>query len=459
MAKQQFRDTRSNRILIKRNDVRKFVLFLFLFFTIKSNAQFKIKTPDLGSKNDKASVKSDGPAKTYIDGAETHVKNLEGKLQNANWKDRNFKTGFKAELSNLDSKIQSIKQKDPKYNTSELENKYAYFKTKLDEGVQQLADDKASEKQAKDEAEKKKEQDRISALMVKDEGITNPTHGKYIEKIVFSKTQIAKDDPNESAFTGEFNITTPIFARIYLKTSLFNEIQRTSTSELFDVHMGMVYKIFIDGNLVNEARVSLKKDGKEYITKQELRTLTSIGAELNLINSGLLSEAYIDGLMEYDSKLMVGKHTLKLDLYPNYTSVKPLTDKPIATGEFTLNVTKGFANSANTSICMPKAVKKDAAMETKYKECVKKYLVNNNKDAILKDFVLLSNDWEISKNEVTGVPISKTMYGAAGLSYKNGSCKYETFSFTQNWNGSAYSTTIETSSTGQNGNVFCDCFK
>lgn len=398
-------------------------------------------------------------AQPYVDGAKTNIQNLEKKLASPNWKDKNFQTGVKSEINTLEEKIGKIKQKDGSYNLSEFESKLATFKAKRDEAMKSLSDGKAADKQKKEDEAKQKEQERIANLLIKDEGITHPIHEKYVGKIVFSTTEIPKENPTEAKFSSDFKINSPIYARIYLRTSVFNEAQKTSTSEIFDIHVGMVYKVYIDGNLADEGRVSFKEDGKEYLSKSQVRTATSIGGILNFNNNALLSEAYIDALIEYDSKLTDGKHHFKIDLFPNYTSVKPLTDVPIASGEFNLNVSRGFANPANPAICMPKAEKKDPALEAKYKDCVKKYLVNNNKDAVMKSFVLLSSDWEIRKNDISGVPISKTMYGAAGLSYKDGKCKYETFSFTQNWNGSSYSTTIETSTTGQDGNIFCDCLK
>lgn len=398
-------------------------------------------------------------AQPYVDGAKTNIQNLEKKLASPIWKDKNFQTGVKSEINTLEEKISKIKQKDASYNVSEFESKLAAFKAKRDEALKSLSDGKAADKQKKEDEAKQKEQERIANLIIKDDGITNPIHEKYAGKIVFSTTEIPKENPTETKFSSDFKINSPIYARIYLRTSVFNEAQKASTSEIFDNHVGMVYKIYIDGNLAYQGRVSFKGDGKQYISESEVRTATSIGGILNFNKDALLSEAYIDALVGYDSKLTDGKHLFKIDLFPNYISVKPLTEVPIASGEFNLNVSRGFANAANLAICMPKAVKKDPAFETKYKECVKKYLVNNNKDAIMKSFVLLSGDWEIRKNDITGFPISRTMYGAAGLSYKDGKCKYETFSFTQNWNGSSYSTTIETSTTGQDGNIFCDCLK
>lgn len=398
-------------------------------------------------------------AQPYVDGAKTNIQNLDKKLESPNWKDKNFQTGVKSEINNLEEKIMKIKQKDATYNVSEFESKLAGYKAKRDEAIKNLSESKAADKQKKEDASKQREQDRIANLKIKDEGITNPIHEKYLGKIVFSNSEISKDNPNESNFSSDFKINMPIHARIFLKTSIFNEAQLASTSEIFDIHVGMVYKIYIDGNLADEGRVSLKADSKQFMSKSEVKTSTSIAATLNFSKDALLSEAYIDGLVAYDSKLTDGKHSFRIELYPNYTSVKPLTEMPIASGEFNLNVNRGFANPSNPLICMPKAVKKDPALEAKYKDCVKKYIVNNNKDAVMKSFVLLSSDWEIHKDDITNKPIYRTMYGAAGFTYKDGKCKYETFSFTQNWVGGSYSSTIETSGTNQGADIFCDCLK
>lgn len=293
--------------------------------------------------------------------------------------------------------------------------------------------------------------------LVKDDGITNPVHEKYAGQIVFSAKEISKDSPDESAFANSFSITSAIHFRIYLKSSIFNEVQKNKTSEAFDNQVGMLYRIYLDGSLSEEGRVEFSYEGTKFLTKQQLKTQTSISGIFNFNKDAFLSSAYMSGLVASDAKLTDGKHTFKIELYPIYNSIKPLSTTSMASGSFDLMVTKGFVQASNAAACLPKAAKKDAAMETKFKECMKNYLLNNNKNAVLKSFVLLSTDWDISRNELTGIPISKTMYGAAGLAYKDGSCKYETYSFTQNWNGSSYSSTIETSSTGQDGTIFCDC--
>lgn len=387
-----------------------------------------------------------------IGNIQTYSEKLDKSLQAPKWTESRFFVDFKSSVSGIEMGIKSIKSEDPNYNVAELETKYAFYKSKLEEG-------KKVNDQAKDEEDKKKSEALVAKFIVKDEGMANKVHEKYAGKIMFSSSEISKENPDESKFGNSFSISAPIYLRIFLRTSIYNTVQMNMSSEAYDNQLGVLYKVYLDGADPKQGRVEFSHDEKKILTSDQIKTNTSIGGIFNFNKDAFLSSAYIDALIACDTKLTDGKHTLKIELYPIFNSIKPLSETAMATGEFTLNVARGFVNPSNPATCLPKAVKKDPALEAKYKECVKKYLVNNNKEAIMKSFVLLSSDWEIRKNEITSKPISKTMYGAAGLSYKNGKCTYETFSFTQNWNGSSYSSTIETSSTNQNGDIFCDCLK
>lgn len=385
----------------------------------------------------------------YVDDINQCATTLDNMLEVPNWGDTKYTLDFKSKVGKIESTIRLIKTEDPNYDVTELEKKHKHYKDKYAEG----------RKEGKAIEEKKQIVEAADKYMVKDEGITNAVHEKNVGKIVFSDSEIPKENPEESKFKGVFSITSSIYLRIYLKTSIFNEVQKNYGSEAFDKHVGLVYKIYLDNELAEQGRVEFSADGNKFLTGEQLKIQTSISGVLNFNKDALMSSSYIDALIAADTKLTEGNHALKIELYPIYTSITPLTENPIASGELTLIVTKGFVNPNNANICMPNAKKSDTNAELKYKDCVKKYLLNNNKNAELKKFVLLSTDWEIRKDDITGIPISKTMYGAAGLKYSEGKCKYETFAFTQNWNGSSYSSTIETSSTGENGDIFCDCIK
>lgn len=374
---------------------------------------------------------------------------MDKSLESPNWLDDKFTKDFKSNKDKMYSRIRNIANEDSKYNISDLEKKLDFYQQKYNDGREI----------AKEAESKKQNAGLIAKYLVKDEGITNKVHEKNVGKIIFSSSEISKDSPDESKFWNTFSISSPIYLRVYLKTSIFNEVQVNRSSEAYDNQVGLLYRIYLDGILVKFGRVDFSQDGKKFLTTEQIKTSTSLSGIFNFNKDAFLSAAYIDALVASDAKLTEGKHALKIEILPIYNSIKPLTETPMASGELTLNVAKGFVNPSNPAICLPKPVKKDAGLETKYKDCVKKYLVNNNKDAVMKSFVLLSSDWEIHKDDVTGRPLYRTMYGAAGLSYKDGKCKYETFSFTQNWTGGAYSGTLETSTTGQNGDIFCDCLK
>src|SRR5687768_16068318 len=56
-----------------------------------------------------------------------------------------------------------------------------------------------------------------------DDGLTNPTHEKYVGQIVFASQQIDMKAPDESSFVSEFYADELIYGRAYLPHSLENE--------------------------------------------------------------------------------------------------------------------------------------------------------------------------------------------------------------------------------------------
>ena len=383
-----------------------------------------------------------------LDEINTFMAAMDKGLQAPNWGDDKFTSEFKSNKDKMYSKIRNIANDDSNYSIAELEKKLEFYQQKYNDGREM----------AKDEENKKKYAAMAAQNRAKDEGITNPIHQKYIQKIVFSASEISKTNPNENAFTTDFQITNPIHFRIYLKECIFNTHVVAHEPSIIENQGGLWCKIYFDGKLVRDKSFALNGNAGKYVKPEEKKTLTTLGGILNFKDENLGSFEYIKTMIENEVIITPGKHTFKMEIYPRFMSDKGPTNELLASGEFNLNVTNGFVDPSNYVVCMPTSKKKDPALEAKFTNRLKGFLVANNDKSVLKKFVLRSSEWEIEKNETTGRILSRTMYGAAGFS-NNGKCYFKVFSFTQFWDGKNYQSTISVESTGGEGDVFCDCLK
>lgn len=56
-----------------------------------------------------------------------------------------------------------------------------------------------------------------------DQGMSSSTHEKYVGQIVFAKSRISKDNPDESTFTNTFKANENLYGRVYMEYSASRE--------------------------------------------------------------------------------------------------------------------------------------------------------------------------------------------------------------------------------------------
>lgn len=431
-------------------------------YSINSSAQIKsIGKPKLGKGNNPVEAINESPAQTYINSANNDIKNLEEKLKQPKWSDKSgWVNGYKSSLESLGKNLEKIKEKDSKYNTKDMESKYTYFTQQKDEGLKQVADIKQAEKD-KAATDKKTAEDAATAAMherATDEGITSSLHEKNIGKILFSSAEISKTNPAEAAITNSFSISKPIYFRAYFKESVFNTLVAEYPKDYLARDCGYWCKIYIDDKLVAETKSFSRYGNTYYVTDKEKKTFTTINGVLDLNLDKLGSIEYYEALRAMESSLMNGEHTVKMELYPSHQKKSTVAGALIASGEFKLSGGANWFNPKDEKVCMPKAVKSDPALEAKFLEGAKKYMTSNNRKGELKKVVIRSGEWEINKNQYTGLIESRTMKAAISVN-ENGACKYIEFMFTQAWDGAKYQSSVTTDITGTEAPIFCGCIK
>jgi hypothetical protein len=85
---------------------------------------------------------------------------------------------------------------------------------------------------------------------------------------------------------------------------------------------------------------------------------------------------------------------------------------------------------------MPKAVVTNAALDAEFKEA----FVNEGWNESIIKIHILSREWDIIRNELTGAIICRTQAAAIVAKQKNGNCILYSYTIKQQYNGSGYST-------------------
>lgn len=178
------------------------------------------------------------------------------------------------------------------------------------------------------------------------DGITSTSHKKYIGKIVFASsiTPLKFGSENENEFLNRFMLGQSIFFRVYLDNSLFNYINNLSPGyarEEINSKGGYLIKLYLDNEEVYSGNAC---DGTSEFSPSEQEEMTTFkGALRNPDERGIGENAYDRFLYKSIGKLTEGDHTVRVELYPTVSIPSMKIGSLVATGEFTLNVTRDYA--------------------------------------------------------------------------------------------------------------------
>lgn len=179
------------------------------------------------------------------------------------------------------------------------------------------------------------------------DGITSPSHKKYMNKIVFTSSlaPLKFGAEVESGFVNKFELGQPIFFRVYLDNSLFNysnKLMPNQKREEINNKGGFIVKYYLDNVEYYSGNAC---DGTSEFKPKEQEELTSFkGALRNPDERGIGENGYDRFLYKALDKLTAGEHNLKIEFYPTVSGTKMIVGAVVATGEFTLQVTEAYAN-------------------------------------------------------------------------------------------------------------------
>lgn len=239
------------------------------------------------------------------------------------------------------------------------------------------------------------------------EGITSPTHQKYLNKIVFASEydDVKKNSEIESNFKNEFDFTpnNKIFFRAYFDNSIYNYIRPLAKGDgAKDIkNYAIAFNFYIDNVLSNERQNSVYKSLEEDVKK----TWTTFRGALKNNEKEVYvgEEKFEEFLAENTDLLSSGKHKIKVEMYPVlidlYGEVITKFDV-IASGEFTLDAKKFMLDSNNEELCLGKNVMNDNAL---IKKIATAHSSGDGFKITPNDVRIFSSSWITERNKYSGI--------------------------------------------------------
>lgn len=267
--------------------------------------------------------------------------------------------------------------------------------------------------------------------------ITDATHKKYINKIVFSTQKISANNANETSFSTKLIAVDKMYARIFLP-AFVSEINYGESSAQPDLsHRDVSFYAQIEGNdkIISLAGHKDIADGKDYSTL-DLSVNTSENFRVNFHRLFML-------MKQGDNKV---KFTLKIDLSgKNYEVSQNITLVKRA-GDY-YKVGKTFAQF--------KAGMRNANLEASLLKAARNMATNGSWKEKFRAVKISSSDWTILRNKLTGIITGRCISAYCLAKWPDGRCTVQEFTFKQEYTGSGYSRILKRYSTGSQKTIDC----
>lgn len=290
---------------------------------------------------------------------------------------------------------------------------------------------------------------------VKDEGMTNELHDKYVKKIVFSTSEIDKESPSESSLITSFKLKDDLYFRAFFTKSIGNEYrERFLASDCKENAFKFMEHRFL-GEVDGEAEYSLihKRQG-EYFMRVSIND-QAIDSDIYAIGEDefdaidlLTTEGgkLMRGRSRMDSKyysimsgLKAGTHQLRVELWAMPSGGGEELAIKMAQGELSFTCSENdLTNYRRTEgVIVPRGFAKDETLKAK--------MIDNFKaDYPSYSFLrleVMDKDWTINR-EFTGIILNRTRR-AVVVYKKNGMCVRAYIEYIQEHDGNNYQKTMK----------------
>lgn len=277
-----------------------------------------------------------------------------------------------------------------------------------------------------------------------------PIHQKYAGKIVFSNQKLAKENTTEAMLKNSFTLADAIYGRVFAQTAVKNYAiyrngdpsgtpRKNDKSEYY-------IKMLIDGK---EPKFLMNRDdnGGKYEAWNTWNVYVAAKGDDAKENRSFVIEAL--------NKLSPGKHTIKLELYGGDRDIEH-TIRPIAEGEFTLDVVAGQAMKIGKNWASFKAEMTNPALEKQIVDAVNSYARNQRWSETFIKAKITDKEWYVTKAEFTGIPLYRTINAVVYATWPDGHCTAQEFSVIQQYNNGAFSKVTEYNAVGNQYRIDCD---
>ncbi len=266
--------------------------------------------------------------------------------------------------------------------------------------------------------------------------MTSPTHSSNVGKIVFSNREIPfkKEDP--SKLKTSFELGEPIYGRMYFKQSMANTpLSHSQTQEPYtDAHRDGSWELDLSVDGVPQ-NIKFQTFALGKVSAKALQDWTTWQLNLAPDRPEFGEKNITDPWIKVASRLKPGKHTIKLTFYSTLGQYK---SKPMAEGEFTINVAEGASFSAGS---FPESTYQGSDLNS-IKEQMKRALVGPvaKSPGEIAD-VAVTSDWNHGRYTDTLVEYRK-IQGTILWADTDGDGveRYTSYSFIQNKQGNGWST-------------------
>ncbi|MDF7775933.1 hypothetical protein P1X14_11810 [Sphingomonas sp. AOB5] len=243
-----------------------------------------------------------------------------------------------------------------------------------------------------------------------DQGITGPLHAAHQGQIVFTRTDLSLGAITEGALSRDFVLGQPMFFRVFMERSAVNHLANRNGLAAGGVYAdGVLYKarFSVQGKVI-ETSFAPWGGGSDH------RTWTTWRGQL--LNPDF--RAPVPGsevMLEFVARA-TGAGLLGPGIWPVTMEVFPLgpandgralAGDPVARGSFNLTVPAGVIRPSNPLLCLPgRGAAGNAAIEARTMS-VSRQVWHENGTVPVKA-IAIGNDWEVTRNEITGIPIERT---------------------------------------------------
>jgi len=274
----------------------------------------------------------------------------------------------------------------------------------------------------------------------KEESSGGPHYDKYVGKVVFSNSEIERED-SDSEYITSYTLGDPLYIRSYLNQSVTNSVMKqvsekgidkikniNKIKQRYEIKSRLIYILYLDGN-----RISNSSHTKN-LSSIDRKELISLRATLNDGTPKNYPYELPYKTLEANEKLLTpGTHKLKIEVVALLTALEEKFD-PIASGEIDLIVSEDGIK-INLDDCFPKAKMKNKKLEEDIERVISQKMVAGSK---ISDVIISSTKWTILTNYLDQ-PIKKSIRAIIVFTDAEGTVFYTERIFEKVYDGGKYS--------------------